>query len=82
MPVDELYDEIFDPNEMTNLASDPKSQPVLTMLRDRLLENMRGTSDPLLDGDVPAANPDRQIDPDAVSPVSAAAKGRSTITSH
>ena len=82
LPVDELYDEIFDPNEMTNLASDPKSQPVLTMLRDRLLENMRVTSDPLLDGDVPAANPDRQIDPDAVSPVSAAAKGRSTITSH
>jgi len=68
-PADELYDDIFDPNEMNNLAGDPRAQPVLTGLRDRLFAHMLETADPLLDGDVPAANPDRQIDPNALSPV-------------
>jgi len=79
---DELYDEIFDPNEMTNLAGDPRVQPVLTGLRDRLFEHMRETADPLLDGDVPAANPDRQIDPDALSPVPASRRSIPTISTH
>jgi arylsulfatase A-like enzyme len=82
LPADELYDEIFDPNEMTNLAGDPRVQPVLTGLRDRLFEHMRETADPLLDGDVPAANPDRQIDPDALSPVPASRRSIPTISTH
>lgn len=82
LAADELYDEIFDPNEMNNLATDPRLQPVLTGLRDRLFEHMRETADPLLDGDVPAANPDRQIDPDALSPVPASRKSVPTISAH
>lgn len=82
LAAEELYDEIFDPNEMTNLADDPRLAPVLAGLRDRLFEHMRVTADPLLDGDVAAANPDRQIDPDAVSPVRASRTGVPTIDSH
>jgi N-sulfoglucosamine sulfohydrolase len=63
-----LWDEIFDPHEQHNLASEANHQPVLAELRARLLETMRDTRDPLLDGDVPAPMPDRQIDPDALSP--------------
>lgn len=49
-----LFDLVFDPNETNNLADDARTQAVLAEMRDRLTRWMRATSDPLLDGPVPA----------------------------
>jgi N-sulfoglucosamine sulfohydrolase len=55
-PVDreQLYDLAFDPNEMDNLAGDPRHAVVLAELGARLDRWMTETNDPLLDGPVPA----------------------------
>ncbi len=50
----QLYDLIWDPHEMHNLASDPDCQAVLTDLSGRLDAWMARTADPLLQGAVPA----------------------------
>ncbi|HVX45308.1 MAG TPA: sulfatase [Mycobacteriales bacterium] len=63
-----LYDTLFDPHEMVNLAGDPALESILSELRDRLFASMRETSDPLLDGDVPPADPALVTDPDQVGP--------------
>jgi arylsulfatase A-like enzyme len=49
---EQLYDVLFDPNEVNNLVSDPGHAVVLTDLRRRLEAWMRETDDPLLDGHV------------------------------
>lgn len=55
-PVDreQLYDLLFDPNEVRNLAGDPRHEAVLTDMRARLDRYMQRTDDPLLDGPAPA----------------------------
>ena len=51
---EQLYDLALDPYEACNLAADPAHADVRTELAERLDEWMRATSDPLLDGPVPA----------------------------
>jgi N-sulfoglucosamine sulfohydrolase len=49
-----LHDLFFNPGEGRNLVGDPAYEPVLVDLRARLQRWMEATSDPLLDGPVPA----------------------------
>jgi N-sulfoglucosamine sulfohydrolase len=49
-----LHDLFFNPGEGRNVVDDPDYAPVAADLRRRLEGWMRGTSDPLLDGPVPA----------------------------
>lgn len=68
LPAESLYDLIFDPNEHNNLAADQASKAILTEMRGRLDRWMRRTSDPLLDGPVPAPHGAQVNNPDGVSP--------------
>ena len=70
IPIDDeqLYNIIFDPNEQNNLVDCPAMKPVMDDLRARLEQWMRGTSDPLLDGPVPAPKGAQVNDPDDPSP--------------
>lgn len=54
-PYFELYDLLEDPNEKTNLASDPQYTDVFENLRLRLYNWMQETNDPLLNG--PTSSP-------------------------
>jgi N-sulfoglucosamine sulfohydrolase len=68
VPVEQLYDLTFDPNEAANLAGEASHESELAELRERLFEWMRKTGDPLLKGD-PAPPPGAEInDPDQLSP--------------
>jgi N-sulfoglucosamine sulfohydrolase len=68
VPVEQLYDLTFDPNEAANLAGEASHESELAELRERLFEWMRNTDDPLLEGD-PAPPPGAEInDPDQLSP--------------
>jgi arylsulfatase A-like enzyme len=49
---EQLYDLIFDPNEMCNLADDPSAASIVQEMRGRLEDWMRNTNDPLLYGPV------------------------------
>ena len=51
----ELYDLLNDPNERTNLVNRPEYEDIFNDLRQRLLNWMKETQDPLLDG--PIASP-------------------------
>jgi arylsulfatase A-like enzyme len=46
--LEELYDTWSDPAELHNRATDPSFAPIRTRLRERLLEWMSTTEDPLL----------------------------------
>ena len=61
---EQLYDLVFDPNEVSNLIGDPSLQPVANEMRDRLQRWMTLTKDPLLDGPVTPPPGSRQYDPD------------------
>jgi arylsulfatase A-like enzyme len=50
---EQLYDLVFDPQEMHNLIARPDHASVAADLRNRLEAWMRETGDPLLDGPVP-----------------------------
>jgi N-sulfoglucosamine sulfohydrolase len=52
VPEEQLYDLLFDPNELNDLSADPTRRQILSEMRDRLLEWMRATEDPLLHGPV------------------------------
>jgi arylsulfatase A-like enzyme len=54
VPREQLYDLTLDPEEGNNLASDSDFEHVRAELAQRLETHMRETSDPLLDGPVPA----------------------------
>ncbi len=60
----QLYDLIWDPHEMHNLASDPDQRETLSDMSARLDAWMVRTNDPLLQGDVPAPE-DSFINPHA-----------------
>jgi arylsulfatase A-like enzyme len=64
---EQLYDLVFDPGEMANLAADPGLAPVVAALSERLEAWMRETGDPLLDGPVAPLPGSRLNHPDAVS---------------
>jgi arylsulfatase A-like enzyme len=65
---EQLYDLIFDPNEVCNQVDNPALAPVLAEMRTRLEEWMRDTDDPLLQGPVPAPPGTELNDPDQISP--------------
>ena len=50
VPNEQLYDLLFDPNEINNLAEEPRVQEVLNEMRNRLQSWMERTDDPILDG--------------------------------
>jgi len=64
---EQLYDLVFDPCEMANLAADPGHAHVVAALRERLVAWMRETSDPLLDGPVAPRPGSRRNLPGALS---------------
>lgn len=68
LPEESLYDLIFDPHERNNLAADPGLKKVLGEMRTRLDDWMHRTSDPLLNGPVPAPHGAQVNDPDGISP--------------
>lgn len=65
---EELYDLLFDPNEGRNLASDPAASAILIEMRNRLMQWMQATNDPLLNGPVAAPASAELNDPDQLSP--------------
>jgi N-sulfoglucosamine sulfohydrolase len=67
VPFEQLYDLVFDPNEVDNVLDAPAHAEVLEELRERLVSWMGQTRDPLLEGD-PAPPPGAEInDPDQIS---------------
>jgi N-sulfoglucosamine sulfohydrolase len=68
LPEESLYDLIFDPNERNNLVAEPGFETVLAGMRTRLNDWMRRTSDPLLNGPVPAPHGAQINNPDGISP--------------
>ena len=65
---EQLYDLMFDPNEVRNLAADPASGKILSEMRGRLDRWMKTTSDPLLSGPAPAPKGALANDPEGTSP--------------
>lgn len=65
---EQLYDLIFDPNEASNMATDPSASTILQEMRTRLERWMVSTDDPLLHGPVPAPPGAELNDPDQRSP--------------
>ncbi|MBT6145331.1 MAG: sulfatase, partial [Gemmatimonadetes bacterium] len=74
VPVEQLYDLVFDPNESHNLigadgqVSDEEAAAALEDLRGRLAHWMEETDDPLLEGPVPAPSGARINDKHGQSP--------------
>jgi N-sulfoglucosamine sulfohydrolase len=68
VPEERLYDLLFDPNEVDNLAGDPARRGVLAEVRERLEAWMRETDDPLLDGPVSPPEGAMINEPHQVSP--------------
>jgi hypothetical protein len=54
IPVEQLYDLVFDPNEAANLAEDPRRAEIREALAERLDRWIAETDDPLLHGPVAA----------------------------
>ncbi len=65
---EQLYDLIFDPGEVCNVADDPALSGVRDALRARLDQWMRDTGDPILRGPVPVPPGTATKDPDDLSP--------------
>ncbi len=63
-----LFDDMFDPDEVRNIADSPRTASVRRELESALREWMERTSDPLLRGDVPAPRGARVNDVDGLSP--------------
>ena len=68
-PLEEaLYDLVFDPIEVNNLAGNREHADTLDEMRGRLARWMRETDDPILAGPIPAPEEARVNDPDGLSP--------------
>jgi len=65
---EQLYDLVFDPNEVRNVSDEPAHRGVLKQMRERLDRWMRATNDPLLRGPVKAPAEAVVNDPDGTSP--------------
>lgn len=68
LPDEELYDLVFDPDELNNVVDEPERQGVLRDLRGRLDRWMQETQDPLLGDEFEVPNGLLLNDSDAVSP--------------
>ena len=68
VPEEQLFDLLFDPNESNDLSADHTRQQILSEMRERLLEWMRATEDPLLHGPVPEPPGAWSNDPAQASP--------------
>lgn len=68
LKIEQLFDLLFDPHEMRNLAEDVAFRPILQTLRDQLDQWMQHTNDPLRHGNVPAPATALVNHPDALSP--------------
>lgn len=68
VPIEELYDLMFDPNERNNLAEDSSHQDTLKMMKKRLDDWMIATNDPLLRGPVKAPRGARITPANEISP--------------
>ncbi|HEX2950078.1 MAG TPA: sulfatase [Armatimonadota bacterium] len=82
LPEESLFDLIYDPTEVVNLADSPAHQDVLHDMRQRLTNWMQQTDDPLLNGRVPiwpGMVLNSEDDPSPESPVHPA---ESLITPH
>jgi arylsulfatase A-like enzyme len=64
----QLYDLMFDPNEIHNCAADPSNAKIVADLRGRMERWMHATDDPLLKGPVKAPKGATANDPDGTSP--------------
>jgi arylsulfatase A-like enzyme len=53
-PKERLFDTTFDPHEVNNLSQHPAYQEIKTRLQSRLLEHLKATNDPILNGPIPA----------------------------
>jgi len=69
-PVEEeqLYDLLYDPQEMHNLVNDPAAAGALAEMRGRLQRWMQETDDPLLSGAISVPPGTLVNDPDGLSP--------------
>jgi N-sulfoglucosamine sulfohydrolase len=67
-PSEALYDVILDPAETNNLVKNKKHKETLKDMRKRLKRWMKETSDPLLEGPVPAPPEARVNNVDGISP--------------
>ena len=67
LPQERLFDLLYDPQEMHNLAYDPDYAEVLNLMRGRLHNWMVKTKDPILDGPVPAPEGAQLNTPDQLS---------------
>lgn len=68
MPSEELYDLLFDPGEINNLAGRPEADAHLDEMRTRLARWMTETDDPILQGPIVAPPGAVFNDPDGMSP--------------
>lgn len=68
LPEESLFDLIFDPHEMNNLAKDIGHQPILADMRARMNRWMKETNDPLLHGKLSPPTGAMVNDPDGISP--------------
>ncbi len=68
LPMESLYDLVFDPTEHRSLLDDSSAAEALADMRGRLDRWMRRTNDPILKGDVPAPPGALANDPDGISP--------------
>ncbi|EFH81704.1 sulfatase family protein [Ktedonobacter racemifer] len=65
---EELYDLLFDPNEGCNRIDDPELSTIADAMRQRLMQWMRATHDPLLHGAIPLPAGALVNSPDQTSP--------------
>ena len=68
VPVDQLFDLAFDPNEACNVAQDPAYREILATMRERLDSWMEETDDPIRHGPIPAPPGAYYHDPSQASP--------------
>jgi N-sulfoglucosamine sulfohydrolase len=68
VPVEHLYDLVFDPNETRNLIADNSSLGAAKEMRGRLNKWMERTNDPILKGPIKAPAGAKANDPAGISP--------------
>jgi N-sulfoglucosamine sulfohydrolase len=68
LPQERLFDLLYDPQEMHNVACEPEYADALALMRERLQTWMVETQDPILNGPVPAPEGAQLNTPDQTSP--------------
>ena len=65
---EELYDLIDDPSEANNKINDPRLKDICKSMRETLMNWMKETNDPLLDGPIPIPENGFACDKNDLSP--------------